>query len=150
MVGGAGGDLERLNVAFVDLMYRLNEMARLMADAQDDWVWVRQWQWIMSQQVKLLADLGLLAASIELGVPLVDDADPGAPPADPVLAYAYARYTSGAALVQERLVDDVGELYVDSRCLIYEVYNYARFEPAAEPPAAWGCDDCVLTGDCGR
>ena len=147
---GAHAHPEDLNVAYIQLLYRLNEMARLMANAQDDWVWVRQWQWTLSQQVKLLADQGLFAAAVELGVPLEDPEDPGAPPADPVLAFAYDRYNTGLDLVGDRLVDDVGELYVDSRCLIYEVYNYAGFVPAAEPPEEWECDECVLTGDCGR
>lgn len=69
-------------------------------------------------------------------LPLIDPDNPEAPPADPVLAHAFERYNTGKDLVGGRLVDDVAELYVDDRCFIYEVYNHARCEPAAEPGAA--------------
>ncbi len=60
------------------------------------------------------------------------------------------RYDEGIELLDDRLVDEALELYVDARCLVFEVYGRAGFEPRRAPPADWGCPACVATGDCPR
>ena len=132
-----------VNAVFLDLLKRLNQMASMMADAQDLWAWVRSWQWPVSLQIRELARIGLEAAALQL---LDDPADP----ADPVLAEARATYDEGVGFIDDRLVDDALDVYIDARCLIFEVYNHAGFDPAAAPPLGWHCAGCVTTGDCPR
>ncbi len=133
----------QVNTAFLELLVRSSELAAGLAEAQDVWVWVRNWQWPVSLQIRELARVGLEEAARVLG-------DDPADPADPVLAEARRRYDEGIELLDDRLVDEALELYVDARCLVFEVYGRAGFEPRRAPPADWGCPACVATGDCPR
>ena len=112
-----------------------------MAAAQDSWVWVRNWQWPISQQVREVARMGIELVAVAL-------ADDPENPEDALLAYARGQYDEGVGFIDDRLVDNALELYVDQRCLIFEVYNHGGFNPEGVPPEDWDCGDCVLTGDC--
>jgi len=133
----------RANTAFLELLVRLNAMSAGLADAQDNWVWTRNWQWPISLQVRVLAGIGLELAALQL-------ADDPQDPADPLLAHARGLYEQGVALIDDRDVDEALDIYVENRCLLHEVYNHAGFAPAAVPPESWECPECVLTGDCER
>jgi len=129
------------HTAFLELLRRLNASADLMAQAQDSWVWVRNWQWPLSLMVRRIAGSGIDLVAEELGEDPLE-------PDDPLLAYARNRYNRGVELIDDRLVDEAMKLYVDERCLIYEVYNHGGFLPAGVPPEEWECPDCTLTGNC--
>lgn len=130
------------NVNFLALMELLAEVSELLQAAQDDDnVWVRNWQWPVGLQVRTMAGAALGLTATELGDDIED-------PQDALLAYTKDIYDDGVALIEDRLVDDALVLYVDNRCLIYEVYNHGGFDPAGIPPEGWECEDCVLTGDC--
>ena len=135
------GNVGATNLAFRDLLERLAVISELLADAQDAWVWTRNWQWPVSLQVRILAGIGLEMAALQLGQ------DPEAL-TDPLLIHAWSVYDRGVEFIDDRLVDEALDVYVDGRCLIHEVYNHALFEPQAVPPDDWNCDECVLTGDC--
>jgi len=135
------GNVGATNLAFRDLLERLAVISELLADAQDAWVWTRNWQWPVSLQVRILAGIGLEMAALQLGQ------DPEAL-TDPLLIHAWSVYDRGVEFIDDRLVDEALDVYVDGRCLIHEVYNHALFEPQAVPPDDWNCDACVLTGDC--
>ena len=129
------------NNAFLDLLVALNDMASLLAAAQDEWVWVRNWQWPVSLQVRVLGGVGIESAAIQMD----DDPDD---PEDALLVHAKGVYDEGVEFIDDRLVDDALDVYIEVRCLIHEVYNHAGFHPPAEPDPDWGCPECVLTGDC--
>ena len=134
---------EVVNEAFVDLLVRLNELAAMLEEAQSHFVWVRNWQWPVALQVRELVGAGFMAAALELGE------DPGNP-RELALAEARSLYDTGVGLIDGRRVDDALDIYVNARCLIYEIYNLANFQPRAVPPEDWRCDECVLTGLCER
>ena len=136
-----GGDRAIANPAFLRLLVTLANMSDAMSDAQDHWVWVRNWQWPVSLQVREVAGMGIELVATALG----DDPES---PDDPLLAYARTQYDAGVDFIGDRLVDDALALYVDERCLIFEVYNHGGFDPQGTPPEGWACPDCVLTGDC--
>ena len=129
------------HTAYLELLRRLNTMSDLMADAQDNWVWVRNWQWPVSLQVRVLAGIGIALVAETLH-------DDPVEPANPLLAYARGQYDLGVGFMDDRLVDDALDVYVDNRCLIYEVYNLGNYRPVGIPPAEWGCPDCTLSADC--
>lgn len=130
------------NANFLDLMENLVELSERLQAAQDDSnVWVRNWQWPVGLQVRTMAGAALQLTAAELG----DDFDD---PQNPLLAFTKGVYDDGVELIEDRLVDDALVLYVDNRCLIYEVYNHGGFAPQGVPPDAWECEECVLTGDC--
>ena len=136
-----GGDRSIANPAFLRLLVTLANMSDAMAAAQDSWVWVRNWQWPISQQVREVARMGIELVAVAL-------ADDPENPEDALLAYARGQYDEGVGFIDDRLVDNALELYVDQRCLIFEVYNHGGFNPEGVPPEDWDCGDCVLTGDC--
>ena len=138
----ADGDQAGGNQAFLDLLVRLATASDLLQDAQDDeWVWVRNWQWPVSLQVRTMSGVAIDSAAVALG----EDRDE---PQDALLAFTAGLYAEGTGLIEDRLVDDALQVYVDNRCLIFEVYNHADFDPPGVPPDEWGCADCVLSGDC--
>ena len=141
VVGRDAARMLQANTAFLELLVRLVSMSELLADAQDNWVWTRSWQWPISLQVRVLSGIGLELAALQLG-------DDPQDPADPLLAEARTVYDEGVGLIDDRNVDEALDLYVDNRCLIHEVYNHAGFDPPAVPPDDWGCEECVTTGDC--
>jgi hypothetical protein len=130
------------NVAFLDLLVRLVELSDLLQSAQDgDNVWVRNWQWPVGLQVRVMAGVALELAAAALGDDFED-------PQDSLLAETKLLYDAGIGLIDDRLVDEALVIYVDNRCVIFEVYNHSDFEPAGVPPEDWECAECVLTGDC--
>jgi len=130
------------HAAYLELLRRLNTMSDLMVDAQDvHRVWARNWQWPLALQVRTLAGIGITLVAETLR----DD------PADPVnslLAHARSQYDLGVGFMDDRLVDDALDVYIDNRCLIYEVYNLGRYRPPGVPPAEWGCPECTLNASC--
>ena len=136
-----GSGMEWVNVTYLSLMERLNTLADLMSTAQDEWVWVRSWQWILGNQIKVLAGSGIERAAVQVG-------DDPLSPTDPALREARDLYDQGVQLLDERQLDDALDVYIDARCLVVEIYNRAGFEPAAEPPSEWACEACVASGDC--
>ena len=140
----AGGDVQAANSAFLDLLVELATLSDLLRVAQDDeWVWTRNWQWPVSLQVRTMAGLAIQSAALALR----DDPDN---PQDELLSYTAEQYDLGVGFIEGRLVDDALQIYVDNRCLIFEVYNHAGIAPQGIPPQDWGCEDCVLSGDCQR
>ncbi len=139
-----GGDQAAANTAFLDLLVRLATLSDMLGDAQDDeWVWTRNWQWPVSLQVRTMSGLALDSAMVAMG----EDPDD---PQDDLLAEVADLHDEGVGFIEDRLVDDALQVYVNNRCAIFELYNHANFDPQGVPPDDWGCEDCVLTGDCDR
>ena len=134
-------DDRTVNEAYLELYSRLNDMSALLVAAQNEWVWVRNWQWPVGLQVRELVAIGIESVAFELGD------DPWAPE-DELLAVARRLYDRGIEFIDEREVDDALDIYIQARCLIYALYNRADFRPRASPQLDWACDPCVVAGDC--
>ncbi len=113
----ADGDTSLSDLEHVDLLLGLANTAEDLVSAQENTVWVRNWQWGLTQIVYLYADRGLTNAIsvggsspvLDVGVQTLADASVYRTPEDP------------------RPDDFMGDL-IDSRCLIVSVYNFS-YEP---------------------
>ena len=113
---------------FIELLFDLQDIALGLVDAEDDGVWVRNWQWGLGQMIRVVVDLARAEAEFVLG----DD--------HCRIIEAEVEYDEGIGLLEDR--DPDGMLAVYARpaitCLILEIYHHAEWQPAF-PPEEYDC-----------
>jgi hypothetical protein len=111
----------------VTLFLGLTDTALALKEAENETVWVRNWQWGMTQIVLLLAERNVYAVGtfLERTNPLYID---GRRQLDRAIQFR-----------EDKKPDDFMTLLIDSRCLVVGIYNLV-WDPDVEVPTAC-CDD---------
>lgn len=124
----------------VNLMLELNEAALVLQICQEppDYLWARYWQWGTVLVVKSYVQRGRYAAGGETDCGFEPD-DPGCHQRHPLMGEAYCRYQYGVEFFNRREVDNALDVYIQAKCMMVELYNYAFADDAiAVPPECAG------------
>ena len=114
---------------FIDLLLDLQNLALGLVDAEDDGVWVRNWQWGIGQMIRVVVDLARAEAEYLLG------------PDHCKIIEAGVEYDDGIGLLEDRDPDGMLAVYArpDITCLMLEIYYHAEWQPAF-PPEEHNCE----------
>ena len=117
---------------FMDMLLDLQELALSLVAAEDQGVWVRNWQWGLGQMIRVVVDLAKAEAEFELGEDHCK------------IEEAEAAYEQGMTWLDNRNVDLMLGLFASDeiRCLMLEIYHLAGWEPLFPPEE----HDCALLG----
>jgi hypothetical protein len=116
-------DLEHLELLLV-----LANTAEFLKTSENQTVWVRNWQWGLTQVVYVFAQRGLNAAESQ-GY------------GGPIIAEGYEQLRDADTLKSQFRADEFMQLLIDSRCLILGIYNLSYDPDASVPPVC--CDDII-------
>jgi hypothetical protein len=111
----------------VRLLLGLTNTAEALKASENNGVWVRNWQWGLTQIVYIYAARGIRNAGSFAGAN------------NPVVLAGNAQLSAADEHRQQREADDFMQLLIDSRCLVLGIYNLA-YEPDETVPSVC-CDD---------
>jgi hypothetical protein len=117
-----GTDLVHSDGTHMSMIMRLTSMAERLKEAEEETVWVRNWQWITTQMAWLYVNRAQSNAGSWVG----ED--------HPLLREARASMDVAEGHRTDKLADDFMNVLIESRCMVIGVYNFAYPDSKRDVP----------------
>jgi hypothetical protein len=124
----AGYDTVLSDLEHLDLLLILTNTAEFVKGSENETVWVRNWQWGLTQVVYIFAQRGLFNAESQ-GY------------GGPIIAEGYSQLEAARGYRTQFRADEFMQLLIDSRCLVLGIYNLSYDPDETVPPVC--CDDMI-------